>query len=254
MDFGRFNSTCGLILAASAVSVLFVGCAESDGYVDYTSLPKTAVEAAALHSSVTEPPTATPETVAQDSGADKSVAEAQPASVTEADIADVKPVKAVYGAGDQGGDEPGAPEEIKLLIKHKTFQTVKGGDAIRVGYDDIDLEKILNIVRCPDNIVDHFPDWLKALDGKKVRMRGFMYPSFKDKGLKGFVFTRDTGVCCFGPDPYIFLRAEVKLADGERTDYIHMRPFDIEGTFRIDPLGDEGELLQLYRIEDAKVL
>lgn len=251
MDFGRFKSTCGLTLIAS---VAFVGCAESDGYVDYSSLPKTEIEGGSAASQATESPQTTPEPDAEDSPADAPKGTVQQASVTEADMADVKPAQAVYGEGDQGGVEAETSREIKLLIKEKTFPAIKDSDAVRVGYDDIDLEKILNVVKCPDNIVDHFPDWLKQLDGKKVRMRGFMYPTFKAEGLKGFVFTRDTGACCFGPNPYIFLRAKVKLADGEKTDYIHMTPFDVEGTFRIEPLADDDGLWQLYRVEDAKVL
>ena len=46
----------------------------------------------------------------------------------------------------------------------------------------------------------------------------------------------------------------ISLADGETTDYIEGKPFDVEGVFRIAPEADDTELYQLYRIADAKVL
>lgn len=246
MDFGRFNRTCGMGLIVSLTSL---GCAESNGYTDYSALPQTAAE------SVEAEPVA-PSVTTQDSTSEPAPEDstATVESAGEPDLSDVTPGEAVYGEGDQGGGASDAPREIKLLVKDKSFPAIKGSDAIRVGYDDVDLEKILNVINVQEDIVDHFPDWLKQLDGKKIRMRGFMYPTFKAEGLTSFVFTRDTGACCFGPNPYIFLRAKVKLADDEKTDYIHMTPFDVEGTFRIAPLSDDEGLWQLYRIEDARVL
>lgn len=251
MDFGRFNRACGMGLIVSLTSL---GCAESNGYTDYSALPQPAEDGVEAEPVI-------PPVTAQDSNTEptsgdstKTVETAIVESTEEPDLTDVTPGKAVYGEGDQGGGTSDAPREIKLLVKDKSFPAIKGTDAIRVGYDDIDLEKILNVIKVQDDIVEHFPDWLKQLDGRKIRMRGFMYPTFKAEGLTSFVFTRDTGACCFGPDPYIFLRAKVKLADGEETDYIHMTPFDVEGTFRIVPLSDDDGLWQLYRIEDARVL
>lgn len=245
MDVSRFKCNFGRLSLLACL--LSVGCAESSGYIDYSTLPQP----------VTETTTTLVETETTEAETESTTTEEAAVEVTSAgeDVANnVKPVEADYDKGVQGDDKADTSREIKLLIPNKTFPAIKDSDAIRVGYDDIDLEKILNIVRAPNNVVDHFPDWLKQLDGKKIRMRGFMYPTFKAEGLGRFVFTRDTGACCFGPDPYIFLRASVKLSEGEKTDYIHMQPFDVEGTFRIAPLSDDDGLWQLYAIEDARVL
>lgn len=149
------------------------------------------------------------------------------------------------------------PREIKLLIKEKNFQSVGPEGALRVSYDDIDLLKVLNMEKAIPEAVDYFPNWLNELDGKRVRIRGFMYP-LKASGIKNFLLTRDTKVCCFGPKAKIYDRFPVRMKKGTTTDYIYNRPFDVVGIFRIDPLIDEGEnykdILELYRIEDAIII
>ena len=81
-----------------------------------------------------------------------------------------------------------------------------------------------------------------------------MYPTFEATGIDYFRLARDNGICCFVKQPKIYDIIDVVMADGETTDYIENKPFDVEGTFRIDPEADDIELFQLYRIEDAVVL
>ena len=81
-----------------------------------------------------------------------------------------------------------------------------------------------------------------------------MYPTFVATGLTGFTLARDNGICCFVRQPKIYDIIAVVMADGETTDYIANRPFDVEGIFRIDPQADDKDLSRLYRIEQARVL
>lgn len=147
---------------------------------------------------------------------------------------------------------PGGP---RVLVPVRNFRKAPRSDALQVNYDDLDLLLVLNMGDpIPSDVVDMFPDWLKGLDGKRIRIRGFMYPQFTTR-LTGFVLTRDTGVCCFGPNPKVYYLIAVKLTEGTSVDYIPGRPFDVEGTFHIQPVDDgEGNWLQLYSISDAKVL
>ncbi|MCA9085273.1 MAG: hypothetical protein KDA81_14510, partial [Planctomycetaceae bacterium] len=158
---------------------------------------------------------------------------------------------------EAGPDEEASaePREIKLLIAEKTFRpAAKDTDAIRVSYDDIDLLKILNMEPVPVNAAEHFPQWLNDLNGRRVRIRGFMYPTFEATGLKAFHMARDNGICCFVRQPKIYDIIGVKLAQGQTTDYIEGKPFDVEGTFLIAPEADSEELFQLYKIVDAFVV
>ncbi len=154
------------------------------------------------------------------------------------------------------GDLTGKIEkrEPKLLIPEKTFRQEGEQGAIRVSFDDIDLLKVLNMEPVPENAVEMFPDWLSGLDGKRVRIRGFMFPTMSQKGITYFQFVRDNEICCFGRTPKIYDRISTVLKKGESTDYIQGRPFDVIGTLRIDPIYVDGEWLQLYLLEDAQVI
>ena len=156
---------------------------------------------------------------------------------------------------ESGENQPSAePREIKLLISEKRLLPEGDSKALRLTYDDIDLLKILNMEPVPYDADKHFPQWLNDLSGQRIRIRGFMYPTFEATGLTAFTMARDNGICCFVRQPKIYDIIGISLADGETTDYIEGKPFDVEGVFQIAPEADDTELYQLYRIEDAKVL
>lgn len=143
--------------------------------------------------------------------------------------------------------------EVKVLIPSKTFH--KEGDALRVTYDDIDLLKVLNMDPVTADAPELMPDWLKNLNGKKIRIRGFMKPPFRTSGNPGFQMGRDNAVCCFGRAPKLYDLFPVVLKKGTTTRYIANRPFDVVGTFQIKPwVLDDGRIMRIYRIVDAKVI
>ncbi|TWT61165.1 hypothetical protein [Rubinisphaera italica] len=147
-----------------------------------------------------------------------------------------------------------APLEPKLLIAEKTFQIEGPNQALRVSFDDIDLLKVLNMEPVPENAPEMFPDWLKNLDGKRVLIRGFMYPTLSKTGITYFQHVRDNEICCFGRTPKIYDRISTILQAGKPAEYIQGRPYDVLGTLRMDPIYEDGEWLQLYLLEDAIVL
>ena len=126
-------------------------------------------------------------------------------------------------------------------------------DLLRVTFDDVDLEKVFEIKESElsKDTTQHFPQWLRKLDGQKVRMRGFMYPPFQASELVGFTLTRDTSACCFGPNPKVCYLIDVWMKKGKTTDYIENRPFDVVGVFHI---GEEVAPGKLYTIDDAVVI
>jgi hypothetical protein len=146
------------------------------------------------------------------------------------------------------------PREVRILVKSKDFRVEGPDGAVRVSYDDIDLLKVLNMDPVTPDAPKLMPTWLKELHGKRIRIRGFMSPAFKQTGLEGFLMGRDNKACCFPGRAKIYDLFPVRLKKGHTTDYIQNRPFDVVGTFQIKPWIEDGEILRLYQIVDAVVV
>lgn len=178
----------------------------------------------------------------------------------QGELIPLKAVKPVFGQSSRElkgnienlSDKTQGQREIKLLVKAPSFRKEDG--AIRVSYDDVDLLKVLNMEPVPADAVSHFPEWLANLDGKQIRIRGFMYPPFRETDIEGFVLARDNQICCFGRNPKIYDLIAVTMKKGVTTDYILNRPFDVVGTFHIRPDVEDGEWYNLYEITDAIVI
>lgn len=147
------------------------------------------------------------------------------------------------------------PRELKLLIPEKKLKTEGPDGVLRITYDDINLLKILNMDPVTGDVPQLMPQWLKDLEGKRIRLRGFMYPAFQETGLPSFVVVRDIQECCFGPNPKPYDLIRVVMREGVTTDYIQSRPFDVEGIFHIKIVQfSEDEVDGVYEIDDALVI
>lgn len=155
------------------------------------------------------------------------------------------------------GDKPPLGK-ITVLVPKKEFKTEGPSKSLRVSFDDIDIEKVLNTKKLSLDLPKQMPEWLKKLNGQRIRLRGYMHPqsAFQEDGLKRFVLCRDTSACCFGPNPTIFYLVEVTMKSGTSTSYIDNKAFDVEGIFRIKPEVLEGtdEVDRFYYLEDAQVV
>jgi hypothetical protein len=148
---------------------------------------------------------------------------------------------------------PKQPRIVTLLIPDKKFKVEgKGAEkGLRVSFDDFDLLKVLNMEPVTEEAPSKMPKWLKDLDGKRVRVRGFMFPPFEEENIPVFTLARDNQICCFGRNPLVYDLVDVFMRKGEATDYIQNRPFDVVGIFRI---GDSIIPGELYSMDDAVVI
>ncbi len=94
---------------------------------------------------------------------------------------------------------------------------------------------------------------VEQLFGKRIRIRGYIYPTLRKRGLKQFVLVRDNLECCFGPGAAIFDCILVEMVSGTTAEYT-IRPVAVEGTFRFEALlGPNGKHVAIYRLEGEKV-
>lgn len=147
---------------------------------------------------------------------------------------------------------PVEPLEIKLLVPERVFKVEGAEKSLRVSFDDLDLLKVLNMEPVVANAPELMPDWLTELKGKRIRLRGFMYPPYQDADIEAFILARDNQICCFGRDPKVYDLVRILMKDGVTTEYIENRPFDVVGVFHI---GDDASIPgKLYTLDDAVVI
>jgi hypothetical protein len=97
------------------------------------------------------------------------------------------------------------------------------------------------------------PDAARALAGRNVLLKGYIYPGKQQHGLVQFLLVRDQGDCCFGGNPKITDRVLVQLTDTAGIDFTP-RLTKVAGRFRIEPAGTsdiDGGVL--YHLDDAFV-
>jgi hypothetical protein len=93
------------------------------------------------------------------------------------------------------------------------------------------------------------PASARELDGKKVFIKGYMYPSSQMTGIREFVLCRDNGTCCFGGQPKLSDMIQVNLKEPLALDYqTGLR--HVAGTFRVEPNTTSAGLGSvLYRLD-----
>jgi hypothetical protein len=106
-----------------------------------------------------------------------------------------------------------------------------------------------------DDAVSWMPDWLTKLNGKMIRIRGFMYPTFQADDLETFTLLRDSQECCYGPNAKIYDNIQILIKPGTTASYVPKeRPIDVVGRFKIDLQSAKGYVFGLYVIEEASVI
>ena len=94
---------------------------------------------------------------------------------------------------------------------------------------------------------------VEDLVGRRIRIRGYIYPTMKKRGLKQFVLVRDNLECCFGPGAALFDCIVVDMNEGKTAEFT-IRPVAVEGTFRFEEMiGYDNQLLGIYRLDGEAV-
>ncbi|MEX0818498.1 MAG: DUF3299 domain-containing protein [Pirellulaceae bacterium] len=96
-------------------------------------------------------------------------------------------------------------------------------------------------------------DKIERLSGSPIKIRGYILPSFQQKGIKQFVLVRDNMECCFGPGAALYDCILVEMAPGKSASFT-VRPVSVEGRFEISEfIGPDGKHLAIYRMVGEEV-
>ncbi len=149
-------------------------------------------------------------------------------------------------AGRGGGAAPAPPETPVVAAK---APAVGDGKVREISFDDLTLPLEKGAPYTPAIL----PPAVDALQGQSVRIRGYILPSFQQRGITQFVLVRDNMECCFGPGALLHDCVVVRMRPGKSADF-SIRPVAVAGSFRIEELkGPDGKHLAIYGIDGDAV-
>ena len=95
---------------------------------------------------------------------------------------------------------------------------------------------------------DMLPPEVEKLDGKRIRIRGWILPTAQTRGLKQFVLVRDNMECCFGPGAALYDCILVEMQPGKTAEF-EVYSVAVTGEFAIRELKlPDGTHLAIYRM------
>ena len=116
--------------------------------------------------------------------------------------------------------------------------------------DELDWA-VLTAYEYVDGLKD-LPETVRALEGTQVAMRGFLQPLYEFDDIHEFTLVANHMSCCFGMPAGISGQVQVKLAGGAGLPNTN-EPLEVRGTFHAVETKEQGYILSIYRIDDAKV-
>ena len=145
--------------------------------------------------------------------------------------------------------KPAAPGKTRAIGVPADAPKVDAAGIMEATFDDVKFEmdkaeKFERTMLTPK---------VKSLFDQRIRIRGYMYPTLRRKGLTQFVLVRDNMECCFGPGAALYDCVLVTMQPGRTAEY-SIRPIAVEGTFRLEELpGPDGRPLAIYQMAGEAV-
>lgn len=155
---------------------------------------------------------------------------------------------------------PGAPANPAAVAPAPTSTAPAASEYATVGFDnlasynfEVDDAPLTNTA-AGDKANDQIPARVKALDDKKVSIKGFMLPlKVSDGVVTEFLIMKDQSMCCYGTVPKITEWVSVK-APGQHIKPIMDQPVSICGTLHVGAMRENGYLIGIYQMDGDKLI
>jgi hypothetical protein len=243
---GIWARTASLLIVCFGLGLAPIGCG-SDSLREYHVVERSSAQSASI------PVTIQPVDAHEIGGAAGAIGSKGSAGIGDADWNGTG--IAAEAAAPVSALEIANPRRVEVLIPHKSFLTDRKTGVLRLTFEDLNLLKVLNMDPVTPDAVSWMPEWMTALNARRIRIRGFMNPPYMAEDLERFVLLRDNMECCYGPGAKIYDCIEIHMKSGTTTDYIPLsQPFDVVGRLKIDLQSTGSSIYGLYVIEDAAVL
>lgn len=128
-----------------------------------------------------------------------------------------------------------------------TYKTEAPPDCRRLNFnDDISRKGFVS----SHGKMDFHPD-VQKLDGQRVFIKGYMYPTKQITGLTSFLLVKDNAQCCFGGNPAITDMILVDMDTGKSANFHQGVLTSISGVFHCRPAAGPAGLTPVYTIDKA---
>lgn len=118
--------------------------------------------------------------------------------------------------------------------------------------DDLLLPRTNNATPITADV--QIPAAVRALDKKRVALRGFMLPLKVEGGLvTELLIMKDQSMCCYGSTPKIHEWVSVKMS-GPGVKPIMDQIVTLQGTFHVGEQRENGYLVSIYRMDGEKMV
>ena len=160
----------------------------------------------------------------------------------------VESLKGVISIQSEQAEKSSDIQNDSGAIVHKR-QGTKQEKTQAISFDDIKFEMKQDDPFRRSMLTQKIVDY----DGQKIKIRGYILPSFKQDGLTQFVLVRDNLECCFGPGAALYDCVMVEMQAGKSASY-SVRPVTVEGDFKITEWKDfDGVIRAIYHLDGDAV-
>lgn len=108
-----------------------------------------------------------------------------------------------------------------------------------------------NVKVWPSPTPTHFPDSIRALDGKEVVVPGYMMPYDLDANgaVLSFYLVRSIMICCFGQPPRLNEVVRCETLPGHPLQFFNNIPLRVYGKLAVGEIREYGQVQALYRLK-----
>jgi hypothetical protein len=138
---------------------------------------------------------------------------------------------------------------VAVASAARKARAVSNTQTVETSFDDIKFEMEIDDPFKRSLLTPKIED----LFGQRIKIRGYMYPTLKRRGLTGFVLVRDNQECCFGPGAALFDCIRVQMHPDKTAEY-SIRPIAVEGVLKFEEFADiDGTTRAIYLLEQGTV-
>ena len=141
----------------------------------------------------------------------------------------------------------GTPGKVDPTQRTRPVPKPQPGKTIDLTFDDLKFDIQ------PDAPFERsmLPQEIEDLHGQKIRIGGYILPSYSNRDIKQFVLVRDNMECCFGPGAALYDCMLVEM-EGRGVDFT-VRPIVVEGDFHVQEYVIDGRHMAIYHMQGLSI-